>query len=644
MTAHAACARYSGPVRSGFLVALCLLAGCETGATCVDTDLDGYGPGCELGEDCDPDNATRHVDCVGVPPPDCDADPTLTGCPCLPGGVQDCLDEGAGLGICRPGRTVCVNRFWGVCEGGVGPRSERCDGIDDDCDGLVDEGVVSPCGGCTPGCIGALWGEAPVPFEPEGDLALTDRGELTLGFVERRYGAVWVANSAEGTLSRIDADAAMETARYETGGTEPSRVAVDYLGDAWVLNREFDGVASVTKVAGTLERCVDRDGDGVETSAGPGDVRPVDEDECVLFHVEVGEAGGVARAVAIDGDTGLDGASGGDAWIGLHDAEAIVELDGLTGAELRRVETPGFQPYAATFDRWGTLWMISRDGLLARIDVAPETPLVEVLEVPFSCFLLYGLAADLEGRLLLTGFSCDRLFSYDPDVDRFTSADAPPSPRGATFDGVDRFYVAHTAAEVSEVTLAPLRIRETWSVASEAATPLETIGVGVDAAGQVWTVSSQGGEDDRGVATRLDPDEGEVTAQVTVGEAPHMQGDLTGTRTNLVHAEEGSLTRIFEGCPAEAPTRWLQLHLAAREGTGGEIEIEVRHAASREGLSGASFTSLGVRPGEPAPPWSLESLPEGGVVEVRLTLRMSDASGAPRVRRVGVEWRCPGPE
>ena len=621
-----------------------LLFGCETGGACVDTDLDGYGPGCELGEDCDENNAARNVDCVGVPPPDCAADPTLTGCPCLPGGVQTCLDDGAGLGICLAGETVCVAGFWGLCEGGTGPRSERCDGVDDDCDGLVDEGVVSPCGGCTPGCLGGLWGEPPEPFVPEGDLTLTRRGELTLGFVERRFGAVWVANSAGGTLSRIDADEARETARYDTGGAEPSRVAVDYLGDAWVVNREFDGVASVTKVAGSEARCVDRDGDGLETSSGPTDVRPVDEDECVLLHVEVGEAGAVARAIAIDGDTGLDGASGGDAWIGLHDAEAIVELEGITGAQLRRVETPGFQPYAATFDRWGTLWMIARDGLLARIDVSPEEPIVEILEVPFACYLLYGLAADLEGRLLMTGFSCDRIFGYDPDVERFETRTLPPSPRAATFDGVDRFFVAHTAFAVSEVAFDPLRVRETWSVASETTVPFETIGVGVDVRGQVWTASTRGGEDGLGVASRLDPESGEVTAQVTVGEAPHVQGDLTGTRTSVVHAEVGSLTHVFEGCPAEAPTRWLRLHLSARAGGAGVVELEARHAATRAGLASASFATVGTVPGDEAQPWSLESVPEGGVLEVRLTLRVEGASGAPRVRRVGVEWRCPGPD
>ena len=129
-----------------------------------------------------------------------------------------------------------------------------------------------------------------------------------------------------------------------------------------------------------------------------------------------------------------------------------------------------------------------------------------------------------------------------------------------------------------------------------------------------------------------------------MGEAPHVQGDLTGTRTNVVHAEVGSLTHVFEGCPAEAPTRWLRLHLSARAGGAGVVELEARHAATVAGLASASFATVGTVPGDEAQPWSLESVPEGGVLEVRLTLRVEGASGAPRVRRVGVEWRCPGPD
>ena len=68
----------------------------------------------------------------------------------------------------------------------------------------------SPCGGCTPGCVGGVWGEGEAPFEAGGDLALTELGSLTLRREERRLDELWVTNTAEATLCRIDAARAVD--------------------------------------------------------------------------------------------------------------------------------------------------------------------------------------------------------------------------------------------------------------------------------------------------------------------------------------------------------------------------------------------------------------------------------------------------
>ncbi len=623
-------------------LALAVGVGCGAPAMCVDTDLDGYGPGCTAGPDCDPNDAARNVDCDGIPAPDCNANPTATGCPCLSGGVTSCLDTLAGVGPCRSGRTQCTNGYWGACEGGVGPSQEYCDGTDQDCDGVVDEGVVSPCGGCNQSCVGDVWGEGPAAFEAGDGLALTRLGALTLATTEQTFPRVWVPNRADGTLSRIDATTAMETARYDLGGTEPTRVAVDWAGDAWSVSIGPDEIPLVTKVAGERDRCVDANGDGsIESSSGPSDVPDASEDECVLMRAPAGHAGGIEEpALAIDGDRGLDDISGGNPWVGLDNEQAVVQLDGLTGAERQRIETPGFSPYAASFDRWGTLWMAERDGVLARIDPVQGT--VELIEVPLPCYLLYGLAIDTEGRILLTGFSCDRIFSYDPEQDHWATQIAPTSPRAAAYDPAgDRFWMAHTPGNVSEVAIDPLRIRNTYSVAGEGVTPFETIGVAVDALDQIWTVSSQGASGGRGVATRLDPDSGDVTAQVVVGGRPHVQGDLTGARVRTGLVPSASATHVFHGCAGGAATTWLRAHVDADPGTNGSVMLEARHAASESELTGQSFVALGTLPDQP-PPYEL-SFPDGGVVEVRVTLTVSGAIGAPRVRRIGLQWMCPGP-
>lgn len=629
-----------------FALALCfaLASACE-GPDCVDLDGDGLGQGCMAGADCDDTHAGRGEDCVSVPAPDCDLAPTATGCPCVPSSVTACFNDDpalAGIGICTTGRSSCLNGHWGLCVGSASPTFERCDGRDEDCDGQADEGVRSPCGGCDPSCQGGVWGD---PFEAdEGELVVTDSGALTLPRDPVQSATLWVSNAGEATLSRIDAALATETARYSTGTSltlEPSRVAVDWNGDAWVANRAFVGVSSLLRVAADASRCLDADLNGLDTSTGPSDVRAFGGDECVRLAVDVGAEAEVARALAIDGDRGLDGASGGNPWVGLHEGHAVVEVDGLDGRIIRRVELPSFSPYAAAFDPWGTLWMASRDGLLARIDPSTDPATVQILEVPLPCWLLYGLAIDEAGRLAISGFSCDQVATYEPWTGHWRFIRSAPSPRGVAIrEG--RLLVAHTAGLMSEVNLVPLGTRRMFGLEALGVSPIESVGAAVDSLGHAWAISSQGGEGGMGVASRVDLETGLVDAQVTVGLAPHVQGDLTGARRTGEPRPEASATHVFEGCGADEPTQWLRLHGTLDRGTRGEVELAVRHASSRAALASAAFDIIATF-GADAFPVEL-TLPEGGVVEVRVILRIEGSLGLPRLFGLGLEHRCPGPD
>jgi hypothetical protein len=69
-------------------------------------------------------------DCNGI---------TDVGCSCMNGQTKSC---GTDEGQCVAGIQTCISGAWGLCVGQVGPAIETCDGLDNDCDGSTDEGVL----------------------------------------------------------------------------------------------------------------------------------------------------------------------------------------------------------------------------------------------------------------------------------------------------------------------------------------------------------------------------------------------------------------------------------------------------------------------------------------------------------------------
>jgi murein DD-endopeptidase MepM/ murein hydrolase activator NlpD len=99
---------------------------------------------------------------------------------CAEGSRRGC---GSDVGECVAGAQTCRGGNWSGCEGGTGPRGEDCNDRDDDCDGRVDEGLARGCGSdvgecvsgtqvCRGGAFGACEGE--VPPRPERCNTLDD--------------------------------------------------------------------------------------------------------------------------------------------------------------------------------------------------------------------------------------------------------------------------------------------------------------------------------------------------------------------------------------------------------------------------------------------------------------------------------------
>ncbi|NUO52801.1 MAG: hypothetical protein HOV80_28480 [Polyangiaceae bacterium] len=88
------------------------------------------------------------------------------GCACSAGQTQSCYSGAPstqGVGQCIGGVQTCVGNSWGACQAEVTPQPEKCNGLDDDCNGAADDipGVGELCntgfpGVCADGIVGCI--------------------------------------------------------------------------------------------------------------------------------------------------------------------------------------------------------------------------------------------------------------------------------------------------------------------------------------------------------------------------------------------------------------------------------------------------------------------------------------------------------
>jgi len=84
--------------------------------------------------------------------------------------TQPCYTGAAGtngVGVCHGGTSTCAAGTWGSCAGQVVPTAERCNGLDDDCDGAVDENFPTLGNACSVG-VGACARAGTIVCRPDG--------------------------------------------------------------------------------------------------------------------------------------------------------------------------------------------------------------------------------------------------------------------------------------------------------------------------------------------------------------------------------------------------------------------------------------------------------------------------------------------
>ena len=355
------------------------------------------------------------------------------------------------------------------------------------------------------------------------------------------FSYIWIANTNQGTVSKVDTMMMKEVGRYYTDpsmGSSPSRTAVNVDGRyAAVANRT---AGSVTVFAATEDDCKDLNGNGmIETSTGPNDIRAWGTDECMLWNVKVNPG--------INGNNqkgprplGWDFADQDPitceyqthtlwmGWYGANGEAYFWHLD-QTGAKLGETVVPvwgsklSWGPYGGAVDKNHDFWVAGWHGPLVRINHADYSykmwndPLLNTVSS-------YGMALDKEGDPWFGGCGGSTV-TFNTQTETFTNIGSTGGcQRGLMVDGKNRGWIAQNGGGgcLIQVDTVANKI-----VAQHQLPGCQTVvGVSIDIEGFVWVVD-QGGK-----AYKVNPDT--LQSQTVTGfVGPYTYSDMTGAGIRL---------------------------------------------------------------------------------------------------------------
>lgn len=479
-----------------------------------------------------------------------------------------------------------------------------------------------------------------VEVEPDGGLVLDLEDTVTGGSLSY----IWIANSDEGTVSKLETATGTEVARYRTGSSsssDPSRTTVSLNGDAVIANRYLytSKEPSAVRIQSDVANCPDRNGNGVvDTSQGKNDVLSWGEDECVLWSHEF-PSGSVPRAAAFDYGACVDICAdrSESVWIGLHNAEKVVQLDAGSGAKIAEVSIPGHMPYGMAFDHSCKLWVVGyldKTKDLVRIDV--NTLQYEVISG--SECNHYGIAIDSESRVWTAGNNgC--VSRYDPKTGSWRTARTQQRDfnRGVAYDGVGSIWVAATYFGIHRFDEQSMDVLADVSLGGG-----PFVGTAVDFHGMVWAV-----EKGKNLAHRIDPINLSSQAFAT-GDSPYTYSDMTGFQLYNV-SKKGYYRSTKQACTIE--DKWETLLFSAEAPTATSLQIKARAANSMAEIDKRNFATVATVPSDTSPS-NLEQALEaehpgssaGLILQVDVTL-FSDVPGTtPMLKSIQVtNSGCAGP-
>lgn len=306
---------------------------------------------------------------------------------------------------------------------------------------------------------------------------------------EPDFSYIWIANSGQNTMSKINTVTMVEEGRYLVRPDNlgnPSRTSVNLSGDVVIASRD----GGITKVYATVDRCVESNGmPGIQTSTD-GNYLPWGVEECVAWHTPMSYIS--QRPVAWTQGTFNNGTckwEGQKLWTSgnndtFESADGVLDVlyvNGDTGAVEQTVQINGVNPdyygmYGAAVDGEGNFWG-SQLGVGVLVFVDAQTFQYKTWPMPLSG---YGMTVDSKGFVwTCSGAGAAR---FDPMTETWQTV-AAQGGGGCMEDGKGTLYMSGNPNQIVAVDTMTLTVKDSLPIPSYAH------GVSIDFYGNVWGVS-----------------------------------------------------------------------------------------------------------------------------------------------------------
>jgi uncharacterized repeat protein (TIGR01451 family) len=420
---------------------------------------------------------------------------------------------------------------------------------------------------------------------------------------------IWVPNTNEGTVSKVNTKNGAEVACYRTSPVNyacPSRTVVDSEGNCWVANYQTGSLVKISSNSnGTTQTSQDLDHNGLITGS---ELLGWEKDENVLYETVFipghegtytpGEyTGGYANNWANPGPLAVVLDPNNNLWVGCYGLEKYFYIDGTTGQILKTVDVSsvGHTPYGAVIDKNGILWSSGGQyNNILRLDTT--TGSFTRINIPQWA---YGLALDKNNHLFVTGYTSSRISRINTLTGEVEwTKTAPYGCRGVV------------VTEDGDIWTANLESNTVTSFSNDGvlkATVYPGNGpsaLSVDGEGKIWTVD----HDDEYIH-RINPAINGVDLSKRIVSGTHVgYSTMTSGLSTINFNQEGTWTVIQD---SNNSTLWGVVSWTSSEPAGTSIRVRVRSSNDKQNWSNWEDATNGVL---------LHLTPAGRYLQVESTL------------------------